>query len=92
MLKKDERRGARALIDCAVKVEYQEMEGGKTLYLGWLFGVIKSCNNREGYLVAFKNQKDTLGRDTGDWTDWVRTVNSPDVKIVTGEENTSKTL
>ena len=74
-------------VDCAVKVEYQEMEGGKTLYLGCLLGTIKSYNNRKGYLVEFKNQKDALGRDTGDWTDWVPTVNSPDVEIVTGEEN-----
>ena len=63
------------------------MEGGKTLYLGWLLGTIMSYNNRKGYLVEFKNQKDALGRDTGDWTDWVPTVNSPDVEIITGEDN-----
>ena len=84
---KEGRKKGRALIDCAVKVEYQEMEGGKTLYLGWLLGTIKSYNNRKGYLVEFKNQKDALGRDTGDWTDWVPTVNSPDVEIITGEDN-----
>ena len=84
---KEGRKKRRALINCAVKVEYQEIEGGKTLYLGWLLGTIKGYNNRKGYLVKFKNQKDALGRDTGDWTDWVPTVNSPDVEIVTGEEN-----
>ena len=35
----------RLLIDCVVKVEYQE--GGKTLYLGWLLGTTKSYNNRK---------------------------------------------
>ena len=85
---KEGRKKGRALIDCVVKVEYQEMEGGKTLYLGWLSGIIKSYNNRKiGYLVEFKNQKDALGRDTSDWTDWVLSVNIPDVQIVTGEEN-----
>ena len=55
------------------------MEGGKTLYLGWLSGIIKSHNNKKGYLVEFKIQKDALGRDISDWTDWVPTV--------MGEEN-----
>ena len=38
-------------------------------------------------MVEFKNQKDTLGRDTGNWTDLVLTFNSPEVQIVMGEEN-----
>lgn len=81
---KEGRKKGRTLINCSVMVEYQEMEGGKTLYLGWL---LKSYNNRKGYLVEFKNHTDALGRDTGDCTDWVPTVNSPDVEIVTGEDN-----
>ena len=79
---KEGRKNGRALINYAVKVEYQEKEDGKMAYLGWLLGTIKSYNKRQGYLVEFKNQKDALGRDTGDWTDWVPSVNSPDVEIV----------
>ena len=44
-----------------------------------------SYNKRQGYLAEFKNQKDALGRDTGSWTDWVPTVNSPDVEIIMRE-------
>ena len=79
---KEGRKKGRALIDCTIQVEYQEMEGGKPLYLGWLQGTIKSYNCRRGYLVEFKNQKDALGRETSDWTDWIPSVNSPDVKLV----------
>ena len=42
---KEGRRKGRLLIDCVVKVEYQE--GGKTLYLGWLLGTIKSYNRKD---------------------------------------------
>ncbi len=52
------------------------------LYLGWLLGAIKSYNKRKGYLIEFKNQKHRLGRETGDSTDWIPSINSPDVKIL----------
>lgn len=63
---KEGRKSGRALINCTLKVEYQEMENRKAVYLGWLLGTIKSYNSRKGYLVEFKNQKDALERDTGD--------------------------
>ena len=72
----------RQLIDHAVRVEYQERYGENMLYLGWLLGAIKSYNKRKGYIIEFKNQKHRLGRETGDSTDWIPSINSPDVKIL----------
>ena len=76
------RRRGKGLIDAVVEVEYKEKnEDGQLCYLGWLKGTITAYNSRQGYLVQFQNQKDCNGYETGDWTDWLPSVNSPDVRI-----------
>ena len=76
------RRRGKGLIDAVVEVEYKEKnEDGTLCYLGWLKGTITAYNSRQGYLVQFHNQKDCNGNETGDWTDWLPSVNSPDVRI-----------
>jgi len=70
------------IVDAVVEVEYKEKnEDGQLCYLGWLKGTITAYNSRQGYLVQFPNQKDCNGYETGDWTDWLQSVNSPDVRI-----------
>lgn len=79
---KRSRRRGKGLIDAAVEVEYKEKnEDGQLCYLGWLTGTITAYNFRQGYLVQFKNQKDCNGNETGEWTDWLPSVNSSDVRI-----------
>ena len=68
------------IVDAVVEVEYKEKnEDGQLCYLGWLKGTITAYNSRQGYLVQFPNQKDCNGYETGDWTDRLPSVNSPDV-------------
>lgn len=79
---KRSRRRGKGLINAIVEVEYKEKnEDGELCYLGWLTGTITAYNSRQGYLVQFKNQKDCNGNETGDWTDWLPSVNSSDVRI-----------
>lgn len=76
------RRRGKGLINATVQVEYKEKNAeGKLTYLGWLTGTITAYNSRQGYLVQFKNQKDCNGNDTGDWTDWLSSMNCSDVRI-----------
>ena len=79
---KRSRRRGKGLIDAAVEVEYKEKnEDGQLCYSGRLTGTITAYNSRQGYLVQFQNQKDCNGKETGEWTDWLPSVNSPDVRI-----------
>ena len=78
------RKRGKALIHTTVEVEYKgKNEEGKLTYLGWLTGTITAYNSRQGYLVQFKNQNDCSGNETGEWTDWIPSVNSlsSDVRI-----------
>ena len=76
------RRRGKGLINSMVEVEYKEKnEDGELCYLGWLKGTITAYNSRHGYLVQFQNQKDCNGNETGDWTDWLPSVNCSDVRI-----------
>ena len=76
------RRRGKGLINSMVEVEYKEKnEDGELCYLGWLKGTITAYNSRQGYLVQFQNQKDCNGNETGDWTDWLPSVNCSDVRI-----------
>ncbi|KAK2562491.1 hypothetical protein P5673_014156 [Acropora cervicornis] len=64
-----------------VEVEYNEKnEDGEFGYLWWLKGTITAYNSRQGYLVQFQKQKDYNGNETGDWTDWLPSVNYSDVR------------
>ena len=66
-----------------IEVEYKEKnEEGQMCYLGWLKGTITAYNTNQGYLVQFKNQKDYNDNETGDWTDWIPSMNSADVRII----------
>ncbi|XP_068726506.1 uncharacterized protein [Montipora capricornis] len=76
------RRRGKGLINSMVEVEYKEKnEDGELCYLGWLKGTITAYNSRQGYLVQFHNQEDCNGNETGDWTDWLPSVNCSDVRI-----------
>ena len=80
---KRSRRRGKGLIDATVEVEYKEKnEDGQVCYLGWLTGTITAYNSRQGYLVQFQNQRDCNGNETGEWTDWLPSVNSSDVRIL----------
>ena len=79
--KRAQRRG-KELINSTVEVEYKEKnEDGELCYLGWLKGSITAYNSHQGYLVQCQNQKDCNGNKTGDWTDWLLSVNCCDVRI-----------
>ena len=67
-----------------IEEEYDERDksGDVKKYWGWCKGQMVAYRKHVGYLVNFADRTDSNGRVIEGWSDWIKDLNSKDVRLL----------